>query len=266
MTNQPNETKGSAIDRRRVLRDSGLLAGAAALLTGSRAGSAGRNLNPALLATRDTAAMAHQEEITDMVYQIEGRLLEVCTCNTLCPCWVGEDPDGGTCESSLAYHIDKGTIEGIDVAGRTLALSVHIPGNVLAGNWKAVVYVDDESSEEQEAAMLKVFTGQLGGAIADFAGLISDVVAVERVPITFTVAEGQGILTIGNMVEAELEPFQGSTGRGTTLNDTVFSTIPGAPAFPGKALRYRRDDTGQGLMAVDIQGQNAIQGLFHFEA
>jgi hypothetical protein len=114
--------------------------------------------------------------------------------------------------------------------------------------------------------MLKVFTGQLGGAIADFAGLISDVVAVERVPITFTVAEGQGVLTIGDMVEAELEPFQGSTGRGTTLNDTVFSTIPGAPAFPGKALRYRRDDTGQGLMAVDIQGQNAIQGLFHFEA
>jgi hypothetical protein len=21
-------------------------------------------------------------------YEVEGRLLEVCTCNTLCPCWV----------------------------------------------------------------------------------------------------------------------------------------------------------------------------------
>jgi hypothetical protein len=28
-------------------------------------------------------------------YELEGSLLEVCTCNVLCPCWIGEDPDGG---------------------------------------------------------------------------------------------------------------------------------------------------------------------------
>ena len=66
-----------------------------------------------------------------MAYDIEGRLLEVCTCNVLCPCWVGEDPDGGTCDSALAWHIDSGSIEGVDVTGRTVAVSVHIPGNVL---------------------------------------------------------------------------------------------------------------------------------------
>ncbi len=63
-----------------------------------------------------------------------------------------------------------------------LALSVHIPGNVLAGNWTAVVYVDDQATKTQEEALLKVFTGQLGGAIADIAGLIGEVVAVERAP------------------------------------------------------------------------------------
>ena len=26
-----------------------------------------------------------------MAYQLEGRLLEVCDCNVLCPCWIGED-------------------------------------------------------------------------------------------------------------------------------------------------------------------------------
>ena len=66
-----------------------------------------------------------------MAYDIEGRLLEVCTCNVLCPCWVGEDPDGGTCDSALAWHVDSGSIDGVDVAGLTVALSVHIPGNVL---------------------------------------------------------------------------------------------------------------------------------------
>ena len=43
-----------------------------------------------------------------MAYQLEGKLLEVCTCKILCPCWVGEDPDGdGTCLSVNSWHIDK---------------------------------------------------------------------------------------------------------------------------------------------------------------
>jgi len=46
-----------------------------------------------------------------MAYQLEGRLLEVCNCDVLCPCWVGEDPDGGTCDAIVAYHIDDGQIE-----------------------------------------------------------------------------------------------------------------------------------------------------------
>jgi hypothetical protein len=201
-----------------------------------------------------------------MTYQIEGRLLEVCTCNALCPCWVGEDPDGGTCDSALAWRIDRGSIEGVDVAGRTLALSVHIPGNVLAGNWRAVVYVDDQSTPEQQEAMLKVFTGQLGGPIADLAGLIGEVIVVERAAISFTVEEGEGTLKIGETVAAELAPFQGATGKATALHDTVFSTIPGTPAYVGKASRFHRGGETHGLSKIDLAGHNAIQGLFRLEA
>src|SRR4029434_1491795 len=78
-----------------------------------------------------------------MAYELEGRLLEVCTCNVLCPCWVGEDPDGGTCDGLLSWHIDKGKINSLDVSGRTIAVLGHIPGNILAGNWRVKVYVDE---------------------------------------------------------------------------------------------------------------------------
>ena len=37
-----------------------------------------------------------------------------------------------------------------------------------------------------------VFTGKLGGAVADLAALIREVVAVERVPITCTCVDGRG--------------------------------------------------------------------------
>ncbi len=45
-------------------------------------------------------------------YQLDGRLLEVCSCDVLCPCWVGRDPDGGTCDAAVGWHIDSGTIQG----------------------------------------------------------------------------------------------------------------------------------------------------------
>jgi hypothetical protein len=200
-----------------------------------------------------------------MNYRVEGRLLEICTCKILCPCWVGGDPDGGTCDSSMAWRIDAGTIEGIDVSGRTIALSIHMPGNVLKGRWRAVVYIDDQSTLEQYDAILKVWTGQLGGAIADLVGLISEVITVERVPIDFAVVEGRGTLTVGQDVVAELAPFQGTTARPTTLHDAVFSTIPGSPAFVGKADHFWRDNRRHGLAKVDLEGHNAIQGAFVFE-
>src|SRR5215472_12157270 len=168
-------------------------------------------------------------------YHLEGRLLEVCTCGVLCPCWVGGDPDGGTCDSALGWHIDNGTVQGVDVSGLTFAISVHIPGNVLAGNWRALAYVDDQATPAQQDALLAVFTGQLGGPIADLAGLIGEVVGVERVPITFTVEKGKGTLLIGHAVRAELVPFTGATGELTTLHETVFSTIPGSPVYVGRA-------------------------------
>ena len=202
-----------------------------------------------------------------MAYKIEGKLLEVCSCNVLCPCWIGEDPDGGTCDSAMAWHIDKGEIEGVDVSGQTLAMSVHIPGNVLVpASWKAAVFVSDSATDEQHGAILKVFTGQLGGAIADFAALIGEVVSVERVPITFTVDEGKGRLAIGSVADAQLTPYSGATGNLTTLGETAFSTIPGSPVYVAKADHFTRDGAPYGLPSVDLRENNALQGHFEFAA
>jgi len=199
-------------------------------------------------------------------YQLEGKLLEVCDCNVLCPCWVGEDADNGTCDTVLAYHIEKGKIDGIEVSGLSVGLLAHIPGNVLQGNWKIAVFVDDKASQKQEEAILKAWTGKLGGPLADMAKLIGSVSAVERAPITFDVKEGHGHLSIGTAAEATITPYRSPAGNATTLNESVFSTIPGSPAFVSKANRYRRQGGKYGLRDVDLQNRNAIQGSFRFVA
>ena len=199
-----------------------------------------------------------------MAYRLEGKLLEVCTCNVLCPCWVGADPDNGTCDGTLSWHIEKGEIQGVDVSGLTVAVLCHIPGNILKGNWRAVVFLDDQASSQQEEAILNVFTGKLGGPIADLAALVGEIVGVERVPVTFEVEEGKGRLRLGSAVTADLEPFQGATGKSTTLHDSIFTTIPGSPAYVGKAHVYKVTSQALGLN-IDLQNHNAIQGSFRFE-
>ena len=201
-----------------------------------------------------------------MGYQLEGRLLEVCNCRVLCPCWIGEDPDFKTCDTIVAWHFDKGTINGIDVAGRTIAMIAHIPGNILQGNWTAAVYLDSGVTPAQEEAILGVYTGKLGGPVADLAKLVGKVVSVQKVPIQFTVKGGNGTIKIGDAGFAELESYQGATGAVTTLSDTAFSTVPGAPVFVGKAKEYRtKNHAGLGK-DINIKGHNALQSVFHFQA
>ena len=200
-----------------------------------------------------------------MAYELEGSLLEVCTCNILCPCWVGEDPDGGTCDGLFAWHFDKGSINGTDVSGRTFGWIGHIPGNILAGNWRIVVFLDEDATDEQQQALLDVWTGKLGGPIADLAQLVGEVVAVERAAITFTVEGVRGTVKFGDSASAQLEPYKGATGQATTLHDTIFTTIPGSPAYVGKAEHYKVDLAQYGF-EIDLQGHNAVQGSFRFAA
>lgn len=196
-----------------------------------------------------------------MAYELEGRLLEVCTCNVLCPCWVGEDPDGGTCDGLLSWHVDKGKINSVDVSDRTIAVLGHIPGNILKGNWRVKVYVDDKATPDQKDALLSVWTGKQGGPLADLASLIGEVISVEQAPIVFDVKGVDGTLRIGSGIEAKLKPFQGATGKETTMYDTIFTTIPGSPAYVGKAESYK---VNVPEFKIDLTGHNAVSGSFKF--
>ena len=199
-----------------------------------------------------------------MAYKLEGSLLEVCDCQVLCPCWVGIDPDNGTCNSALAHHFDKGEIDGVDVSGLTLAFIVFIPGNVLAGNWRAVVHIDQRATKAQEEALLTVYTGKQGGPVADLVKLVGEVVSIERSPIAFAVEEGKGTLRIGSVADCEMEPFRGPSGEVTTLHDSIFSTIPGSPAYVAKATRFKLKNPALG-QNIDLKDHNAIQGKFAFQ-
>jgi hypothetical protein len=197
-------------------------------------------------------------------YALTGTLLEACSCRTLCRCWIGEDPDGGACDAFLAYHIDKGDIEGIDVSGLTYVQVVKIPGNVLGGNWKRVSYVDGKATDEQRDAILNAWHGRLGGPLADLNGLIGEDLGIASVPIEHNLKGGEGTVAVGDKLRATMAPYRSAYGAVTTLRDSVFSTIPGAPAHVSKATEHVVNIPEHGMVWT-FKDKNAIQGDFHFE-
>lgn len=191
-------------------------------------------------------------------YALEGTLLEVCSCDTLCPCWIGEDPDRGTCDSVVAYNLAEGTIRGVDVSGLTLVSAVNIPGNVLEGNWRQLVLIDDKASDEQADALVDAFSGKLGGPLADLAQLVGERVAIERAPISHAIEDGAGTLKVGEVIEAAMHPYRGPDGTTTTLNNSIFSTVPGSPAYVAVADSQRVSIPEHGL-EWSAEKRNAIQ-------
>jgi hypothetical protein len=194
------------------------------------------------------------------VYELEGTLLEACSCNVLCPCWIGEDPDGeGWCDSVNAYRFDRGSINGVDISGLSVACVNLIPGNVLTpASWRQVMLIDDRATDEQFAAIRDAFQGKLGGPLGDLAGLVAEWLAVERAPIRHETRDGQGVLEIGATLSAQMHPYKSASGATTTLRDTVFSTVPGSPAYVAVADHFRVKLPDHG-MDWSYEGRNAIQ-------
>jgi hypothetical protein len=199
-------------------------------------------------------------------YTLRGTLLEACSCRTLCRCWIGEDPDGGACDSFLAYNIEQGEINGLDVSGLTYVEVVKIPGNVLTRHsWKRVSYVDARATEKQRAAIVDAWHGRLGGPLADLNALVGEDVAIEAMPIEHNLKGGEGTITVGDKIRATMAPYRSAYGAITTLRDTIFSTIPGAPAFIAKASEHVVNIPEHGMVWT-FKDRNAIQGDFLLEA
>ncbi len=126
-------------------------------------------------------------------YDLEGTLLAACSCPVPCPRWIGTDPNGGPCDAVHVYHLERGTIRGVDVSGLSAVLVVRSPGG------QVVRFVDEQASDKQLAAILDAYRGKLGGPLGG-PGLVADELAVERVEIVAEIRGGKAEARIGDVV------------------------------------------------------------------
>jgi hypothetical protein len=145
-------------------------------------------------------------------WRVRGSYFEACNCEAICPCRsVGGRPGGpssfGECFGALSWSIDQGHADGIDLSGRRTVLSIRYLDRVHPSTpWEVVLYVDQDASDEQRAALAGIFLGRAGGAVARLYGpAIGEVHAVRPARITLEhTAARKRIDVVGYLtVEAE---------------------------------------------------------------
>ena len=157
-----------------------------------------------------------------MAWKLEGQYFENCSCDVPCPCTVSLDlgADRDRCNAFLAFQVESGEVDGVDVSGLTVALMADTPKVMSEGNWRLGVLIDDAASDEQAEKLGAVFGGQLGGPMEALGPLVAEQLGVERVAMELSHENGTHRIKLGDggVVEVqEIVPFGKENGEPARL-------------------------------------------------
>jgi len=117
-------------------------------------------------------------------WHVEGTYFENCNCEMICPCATSgltAPADNERCQVALAFHVDTGDVNGVDVGGVTVCIVADAPEVMSEGGWKVGVLMDSAASPAQAEALGGVFGGQVGGPMEGLAPLIGEMLGMETV-------------------------------------------------------------------------------------
>ena len=200
-----------------------------------------------------------------MAWQLEGTYFENCSCDVLCPCGASSlalPADKDHCNVLLAYHVDSGDIEGVDVSGRTVIVVAATPAQMSDGNWRVGLIMDDGTSEEQTQALGSVFGGEKGGPMAMVAPLIGEMLGLEHMPVEYVDDGFTHRLKAGDGIDLVVEDFvpegESEPSRLTGIHHPSASTLTVA-----RATRSKIEAFG---MTFENEGMNGHSAPFSWAA
>ena len=123
-----------------------------------------------------------------MSWQIEAEYLENCNCEILCPCVTSPVMKGSydRCLVPLVVRIARGQKDGVSLDGLGFVWLVDAPGTMSEGGWRVGIYLDEQATPEQAAALEEIVTGRAGGVPGIIGSLTGELVGIKHVPFEFT--------------------------------------------------------------------------------
>lgn len=202
-------------------------------------------------------------------WHFSGDYFENCNCSVVCPCLVSKSPPltsrptEGICDVAMIFHIENGRYGDVALDGLNVALAVHAPGPMGQGNWAVAAYIDNRANEKQTEALGTIFTGVAGGPIAALVPLISKMLGVKKVPITYKISGKNRSAEIPNILHMSVGPLPTAhptgemwTNAGHPFSPDRLALAVGASGNTFTDYGMRWDNSGKNGHYAPIQWSN----------
>ena len=158
-----------------------------------------------------------------MAWNLSGEYFETCSCAVLCPCILSQataPPTEGYCEAVLAFRVDAGAADGLNLAGTHAVIALRTDGPMVEGRGKREIYVDSAASEPQRQALAAIFSGERGGPPEGVGGLAPELLGVQTARISFQMEGASRSLTVEGIGEQSITGLPGMSGETLVLTNT----------------------------------------------
>lgn len=203
----------------------------------------------------ERADAATDTEMKGEVYNLKGNYFESCSCETaVCPCLFLNDPTEGYCKAFPSWRIEEGNLGDVRLDGLTVAAWLHAPGNLVNGNWRLALYIDENATDEQYKAIEELWGGKHGGHLGVIASLVSEYMGSKRAKISWKESGKTRVMMVDGVGGVETEAYEGADGKDVTLNDTPLAIAPPHPITISKSTRWNYNDNGVDVLLSGTAG------------
>jgi hypothetical protein len=142
-------------------------------------------------------------------WTIEADYLQACNCDYGCPCEFSAPPTYGDCQGMGAWKINHGRHGDLSLDGLAFGFAAHWPEAIHKGNGTVCLFFDEKANPQQREALLKIASGQDGGAPFEIiAQTFSKILEPRFLPFTFDLDGKNSRVKIGDAVSVALEPIK----------------------------------------------------------
>jgi hypothetical protein len=141
-----------------------------------------------------------------------------------------------------------------------VVLVLDSPRQMSEGNWRVGMFMDDQASDEQAEKLGGIFSGQMGGPIANLAPLIHENLGMEVAPIEHIDDGRRHRVQVGDAIDVEIEDLVSPFDPDGPLPKLTETKHPAnSELTPARALYARVQGLG---IDYSADGQNGFSTPF----
>jgi hypothetical protein len=190
-----------------------------------------------------------------------------CNCAANCGCQFNLPSTNGFCNFVEAGHLEEGYFNDIPLAGLNWAFMIKWPGEIVGGNGREQIIIDERANDAQRDALFKIISGASGkpgsNHFSVFGSTCSEVLKPIYAPITYRIDidSRTASLEIPGMIKATGTPM---------INPFDNQPFHIALSRPKGSFEFTYAEIGSGTssvagpMAMELAGSYAQFCIHHF--